>query len=145
MATRGFRSASGAPAGDPGRALRQLGDRVHAQHRASLRVLGAALVRQIKLTLSLPGTGRLYKRGRKFHRASAPGHPPAVDRGLLRNSIGMADTPTGVRVGTGVEYAPPLELEMDRRFMSVALSAITRWWRRQLVTDLRQASRKGTR
>lgn len=37
-------------------------------------------------TLSEPGTGRQYGR----HQASAPGDPPAVDSGLLRNSVQAA-------------------------------------------------------
>lgn len=32
-------------------------------------------------------TGRYYPRGRSFHRASAPGEPPAVDTGNLLGSI----------------------------------------------------------
>jgi len=33
------------------------------------------------------GTGREYKRGKKIHRASTPGSPPARDNGILANSI----------------------------------------------------------
>jgi phage gpG-like protein len=48
--------------------------------------------REVKKELSKPGTGRLYKRRRRrgrgqFHRASAEGHPPASDMGILRSSI----------------------------------------------------------
>ena len=32
-------------------------------------------------------TGKLYKRGKKFHQASAPGEYPALDRGPLLTSI----------------------------------------------------------
>ncbi len=33
------------------------------------------------------GSGILYKRGRRTHRASAPGDPPARDTGILANSV----------------------------------------------------------
>lgn len=32
-------------------------------------------------------SGRLYKRGKRFHQASAPGEPPANDLGFLANNI----------------------------------------------------------
>lgn len=34
-----------------------------------------------------PKTGKIYKRGRKEHQASAPGEPPASDTGTLANRI----------------------------------------------------------
>lgn len=40
-----------------------------------------------KRLLSLPGTGRIYRRRGITHVASAPGAPPAVDTGLLRASV----------------------------------------------------------
>jgi hypothetical protein len=65
-----------------------------------------AMSRDLRARLSKPGTGRLYRvskgkargrnlRARGFHRASAPGNPPAVDTGRLRQSWaigGNADT-----------------------------------------------------
>ena len=49
----------------------------------------AAIHLQGKVTkaLSKLGTGRIYHRRGIEHRASAPGHPPAVDTGALRASI----------------------------------------------------------
>jgi hypothetical protein len=48
-----------------------------------------------------------------YHRASAPGEPPAVDTGRLRRSIKTVDDTKGknvlIRVGSDVEYAPDLE------------------------------------
>lgn len=38
-------------------------------------------------SLSLPGTGRLYKKRGVTHRASAPGRPPATDIGTYKGSI----------------------------------------------------------
>jgi len=60
------------------------------------------------------GSYKPYKRGKKIHYSSQPGHPPAVDTGRLRASITyevmqMFYKITG-RVGTNVEYARHLEL-----------------------------------
>lgn len=46
-------------------------------------------------------SGRNYKRGNKiigfkFHRASAPGQPPAIDKGILINSISSKFTNFGL-------------------------------------------------
>lgn len=62
--------------------------------------------------LSEPGTGRTYKRGSRTHTASSPGNAPAVDTGRLRQSISIDDSQLSslkIRVGTNVEYGPPLE------------------------------------
>lgn len=67
------------------------------------------LERIIKRTLSKPGSGRRYKRGKKWHTASAPGEPPAVDRGDLRRSIGREYVGQTWRVGTHEERSPALE------------------------------------
>lgn len=61
-----------------------------------------------------PGTGRRYKRGKgRWHVASVPGVPPAVDSGRLRSSITYQVETTGSEVrgliGTNVEYARRLE------------------------------------
>jgi HK97 gp10 family phage protein len=40
-----------------------------------------------KSILRGPKSGRLYKRGKKFHQASAPGQAPANDFGFLANNI----------------------------------------------------------
>ena len=100
-----------------------------------------AASRLVRQTLSQPGTGRIYRiaRGRKggrnlraqgFHRASAPGRPPAVNTNRLRSSwmvggvpgFGSTITAAGNRAtiyrdgkavvleyGSRVEYAPMLE------------------------------------
>lgn len=65
-----------------------------------------------------PGTGRIYIRGGKVHRASAPGEPPAVDTGRLRSSIThevkiQGNEVSGL-VGTNVEYAKYLELGTNK-------------------------------
>jgi len=40
-----------------------------------------------RLMRDSPATGRIYKRGRKVHQASAPGEPPAPDTGNLARSV----------------------------------------------------------
>lgn len=85
------------------------------------------LVRELALELSKPGTGRLYTERfyvasgpqgydlkawgqRPPHRASAPGEPPAVDSGELRNSItseiadGVGYAGTSLARGRYLEY-----------------------------------------
>jgi hypothetical protein len=59
-------------------------------------------------------TGRFYRRGKRFHRASAPGQFPAVDTGVYRASItylvqrgatgweGIVGTP--MKVGRWLEF-----------------------------------------
>lgn len=80
-----------------------------------MRMLALRLEREIKLTLSKPGTGREYAAARgkgkrkRVHRASAPGQPPAVLTGRLRQSITHGIVDNKMRVGTNVEYAPWLE------------------------------------
>jgi phage gpG-like protein len=120
-------------------------------HAAKLKVVvGVALilVGAIKLELSKPGTGKLRRRGKivkgkvgrsgksarrsdisKLDRASAPGEPPAVDTGVLRNSINFEIQEFGkVVVGTANEYAEPLEFGthaiLPRPFMRPALANV---------------------
>lgn len=118
--------------GNPFEPLTRFVRDVRDGQQRQLDVLGLALERQIKLELSTPGKGRLYRRRRRgpvrtdgrdnrgrflrrgarsgdFHRASAPGDPPAVDTGQLRNQITMERFGLRRRVGPTSEYAPPLE------------------------------------
>lgn len=54
--------------------------------------------------------GKLYRRGSKFHRASAPGQPPASDTGSLLNSIRASKIELlKARVSVGVKYGEPLD------------------------------------
>lgn len=46
-----------------------------------------AVEAQAKVNLSMPGSGRIYRRRGIPHQASAPGEPPAPDTGLLRASV----------------------------------------------------------
>lgn len=78
--------------------------------RACLHYEGA-----VKRKLSGKRSGRIYRIGKRgiVHQASAPGEPPAVLLGRLRNSITHVvnwdgDNVSG-EVGTNVVYAPILE------------------------------------
>ena len=85
------------------------------------------LEREVKKELSNVGTGRPYKRGKKVHRASSAGQPPAVDTGTLRASISSVVDSSVLKVegwvgsnknviasksvaGTDVEYGYYLEV-----------------------------------
>jgi len=46
-----------------------------------------------------PKDGRHYKRGKKFHVASSPGNPPAIDSGELLRSIIFDVRPMEVEIG----------------------------------------------
>lgn len=65
----------------------------------------------VRLEMAKPKTGREYRRGKKrVHVASAPGEAPAVDMGLLSNSIRVERTELlTAEVSAGTEYAEPLE------------------------------------
>lgn len=94
---------------------------------ARAQVLRNEIVEQ----LSQPGKGRTYEFEREFqtangirqvgarrsapHTASAPGDPPAVDTGRLRQSItALKIGPGHWRVGTNVKYAIFLEFGTRR-------------------------------
>lgn len=82
-----------------------------------IRAMSLGLVSEMKRLMSLPKTGRSYRRGRfGIHVASAPGEAPAVDNGILTNSINsQMATPTEAIVSINAEYAA--YLEYGTRFM----------------------------
>ena len=78
--------------------------------RRFIEEITKAIEAQMKVSMSLPKSGREYKRGSRFHRASAAGEAPAVDTGLLVNSIQtrmISDTHGEITVNA--EYAEYLE------------------------------------
>lgn len=89
-----------------------------AVHRAALHFEGA-----VKKTLSGKRSGRIYRVSRKgrLHQASAPGEPPAVMFGALRQSITSTEPvwdgwQVSCEVGTNLVYARRLEWGgVDRR------------------------------
>lgn len=77
-----------------------------------------------EMITSMRNTPRMlksYKRGRKVHHPSAPGFPPAIDRGDLGNSLVPEKTKDGANIGsiiTNPPYPEFLELstsKMDER------------------------------
>lgn len=89
---------------------------IAANLRPQARIIVHATVKRIearwKGSLSGARSGRVYKKGKRvWHRASAPGEPPATDTGNLVGSIysRMVAQVTG-EVGSTAEYAPILEL-----------------------------------
>lgn len=109
-----------------------------------LRAAAVLLKYEIQRLLSIPGTGRLYRRrkvrfgkARKdgtrkrladkasdFHRASAKGSPPAPDTGELKRSAYIEKVgPLAYEVGVAKRYATFLENKLDRQFMKPAMNA----------------------
>ena len=93
-----------------------------------------------------PGTGREYPRGRKTHRASAPGQPPAVDTGRLRGSITHDLQTEGqrvtARVGTNVEYAKELEFGTSTKAARPFLRPILAERKAELFEQFAKGARK---
>jgi HK97 gp10 family phage protein len=72
---------------------------------------------------------RKYKRGKRYHWSSEPGHPPNKDRGRLANSITHRRTgDSEYEVSAGAKYAIGLEIGTKRAaarpFMGPALDAV---------------------
>lgn len=112
---------------------------------ATVRAAGLELERGIKLELSKPGTGAFYGN----HQASAPGEPPAVDTGALRNSVGQEVTGNVLRVGVAMPYGPFLEFGTiteggfiePRPFMRPALEAVRERMTGVVVSGVRKGLR----
>ena len=102
-----------------------------AARRVGLMRAAVELQGEWKAILNQPGSGKVYEVGTSFittrgrvvpvkgtsknpgrssaHQASAPGEPPAPDRGILRNSIEIDVKPDRIRVGTGLRQGLALE------------------------------------
>jgi hypothetical protein len=92
------------------RALKQFGGDASAGlqdliQRTAVRVQATA-VRSIQRG---PKSGRRYRRGSKWHQASAPGQAPATDTGALASSVARVDGTMESAVGTGLNYGRDLE------------------------------------
>lgn len=76
-----------------------------------IRAMAAGIVTEMRRLMSLPKTGRAYRRGlRAIHIASAPGQAPAVDTGTLTNSINFQmQGELQATVTVNAEYAAYLE------------------------------------
>lgn len=81
-----------------------------------------------------PGRGRVYRHGHVYHRASAPGAPPATDTGRLIASVKWSRVGTyHYRVTATTAYAKDLEFGTrkmaPRPYMRVAIAAFKRAYR----------------
>ncbi len=92
-------------------AIRQFGQDVQDQVTAAIEATALeALTTVRKAIQGPPKTGREYRRGRKVHRASAPGQAPATDTGALVNSTYFTRVdPFTAAIGSRLEYAFILE------------------------------------
>jgi len=115
--------------------IKRMGLKVDSASQQALLKVGVHLERKLKQRLSRPGGGRTYQTGKKgarykFRKSSAPGQPPAVDTGRLRNSIthnvtgrpgNVLPNPGGRKgfikayVGTNVAYGYYLERGVKSR------------------------------
>ena len=76
--------------------------------------LGVFFQSDVKRSMATPKSGAIYD----GHQASAPGEPPAIDSGMLVNSISFKkEGPLIGKIFTNIEYSERLEVEMNRSFM----------------------------
>ena len=102
--------------------------------------LGVFFQSDIKRSMATPKSGQIYD----GHQASAPGEPPAIDTGILVNSIMFKkEGPLVAKVFTNTDYAERLEVEMNRSFMGEDSPARRNTERR--ATALRPLLRVGRR
>jgi hypothetical protein len=77
--------------------------------------LALTLNNEIKVGLSQPGTGRVYRKDGRVHQASAPGQAPAPDQGELRRSWLVRKLEPGTyRIASHLSYAAALEFGTRR-------------------------------
>lgn len=119
--------------GDIGRGVRSL-----------IKDVAFAIEAQMKLLMTGPKTGREYRRGSRIHVASAPGEAPAVDTGLLINSIQtVIKSDTEAVITIGAEYAEALEFGTahiaERPFVRPAIeSVLEKFGRGGILAGLRE-------
>lgn len=120
-------------AGDVQRALAKARTQVHVGSRKIIVKRALAIQRDAKRQFK-PGRGNKYRRGSRFHTASAPGDGPAVDTGRYRGSIAVmflqggwaAEVGTHLQPYPGYLEPPPIGVEAgvsDRPVMTPAWEA----------------------
>ena len=68
--------------------LQEISDAGSGEALGKVVLAGAfALEGRVKRSMHEPKSGRIYSRGGKTHKASAPGEAPAIDYGALVNSV----------------------------------------------------------
>jgi HK97 gp10 family phage protein len=84
--------------------------RARATRRRMLRAGIRVIERETKALLTGNRSGRTYTFRGVTHQASAPGEPPAVDTGNLKNSLRVLEvTDERASFGTSADYAAYLE------------------------------------
>ena len=83
-------------------------DRIHFRLVQGANEIRNVIINSMRRT---PKTGNKYKRGKRWHIASSPGHAPAVDTGQLLRSIVMDERIDEIEIGvkSGAPYAAALE------------------------------------
>jgi HK97 gp10 family phage protein len=112
---------------------------VEAMNKAALMV-----ERDVKKSFTREGSGRLYKRGRKVHIASAPGEPPAIDTGALRASIQNKVSVKGINVigevGSDIPYSLYLEVGTTKMARRPYLMSTVRKDKTKIVNIFKRAN-----
>ena len=120
--------------------------RAERQADEAIRQTAQLVVDHAKASMSGPKSGQLYKRGKKMHRASAPGEAPAVDTGNLVNSFSTARAGRlRYEIDVNAEYAPHLEFGTSRMaarpFLRPALKAVEKTFYSLLSGIVRRGAR----
>ena len=98
--------------------LRRITKELQPQASTVVRKTAYAIEGRAKASMSGPKSGRLYPRsGGRVHQASAPGEAPAVDYGMLANSIQTTFAFGGLTgfASSNMEYATMLEFGTMRK------------------------------
>jgi len=96
-------------------ALRAYGDRAEKLIDKAVLATAFEINGNVKKALqSGPKTGRVYKRGKVTHQASAPGQAPATDTGTLASSIYFENGRLSATIGSRLAYAYYLEFGTAR-------------------------------
>lgn len=88
--------------------------KVESKMRPFMARLATTYASEVKLLMkNSPATGKIYKRGGKMHRASAPGEPPAPDTGNLIRHIQWRVWNDGNHWFAGVGNTLPYSLYLE--------------------------------
>jgi hypothetical protein len=91
--------------------IARFGTNVQAEVGSAVQGQALTMISNVRKQIQRgPKTGRIYKRGRRTHRASAPYQAPATDTGTLVSSIYYTqDGPYTATIGSRLPYAYYLE------------------------------------
>ncbi len=123
-------------------ALRRLGEEVRDEAANVVTRTALRMQRKVQESIREPGLGRVY--GRRGHRASAPGQPPASDTGRLLSSIRFGQpSPLTATVGSDLVYAKYLEYGTRhmaaRPFFGPATEEARIWFNDRMQEVIRKA------